>query len=126
MLGDDAVGHRESQPMPFSGFLRRDERVEDFVVILESDPRARIRNLDFRLAFRGIAQLDPKLAAVGHRIGGIEEQVQQHLLEALGISGDGAYVRQLEPWFDAPPIELLPQKRHGVLDQRPKLDRQPA
>src|SRR5438105_8645385 len=80
---DDADGEAETETRALARALRREERVEDASQMLGWNTGPVVLHLDHdlvALAQRAYAQ--QAAAGVGfHRVGGVGEQVQQHLLE---------------------------------------------
>src|SRR5262245_28336679 len=88
---DDAIGDRQTQPHAFT-FFCREERLKNPVQIGRLDAAAIVGHTDHecRPVFRYRRRLgvDGELAAVGHGIDGVQQQVDHHLLELLRIGGE--------------------------------------
>jgi len=84
----DALAHHEAEAVPVPGLLGGEERLEDSLEIRwdNTDPGVRDANADAAVL---LAQLHAQLAAAGHRVGGVQEQIQEQLLEPLRIAVDG-------------------------------------
>ena len=101
-LLDDAVGRGKPQAGPFALLLGGEERVEDLVQRLGRDAAALVRDRDahvFALGNAGpfqrqsgpqadILGADRDLAAAGHGVAGVHDEVHQHLLELPGVGAD--------------------------------------
>src|SRR5580704_6637456 len=91
MLLDDAVGNREAQAgtpvlaLANCGFSS-EERIVNPIDVFGSNAAARIR--DGNRNAGAIRSDHPQRAARRHRIFGVQEQVQKHLLQAPGIALD--------------------------------------
>src|SRR5207248_4948600 len=86
---NDAVAHREPETRP--GGLRRVERIEDPRERFRGDAGARVPDHETQPArtLWDRSRLDPDLAALGHGLAGIREEVHEHLLEGRGVAADG-------------------------------------
>ncbi len=74
-------------PGTFSNLLRRKERLEDMRQIVFGDPGACVRYCDGYMGFVSmIMTLDVKIPTLQHGIDGIEDQVDDALLQLIGIS----------------------------------------
>src|ERR1700693_2968349 len=91
VLLHDAVADRKPQARSFAGGLGGEEGVENTVEQLAGDAHAGVGDLDIHgsILCRG-ADLDH--AAVGHGVARVHEQVQKHLLEAVGRAEHGGQV----------------------------------
>jgi len=91
VLVDDGVTDGEPESGAFADFLGGEERVEDFGEVLGLDAQAGVVDFNDRPERLGVSA-DLNLAALGDGLGGIDEQVHEHLLEFLGIAFDQGQV----------------------------------
>src|ERR1022692_483952 len=87
MLLDNARRHRQAEPGPVLIFLGSKKRVEDARQHLRRYPRPRILHAHHALfvaaiEFRGHFQA----TALGHRLGGVHHQPQDHLLDLVPVA----------------------------------------
>src|SRR5205814_66890 len=99
-LLDDAVDGRQTEPRAFAFFLRREERLEDLRHDLGGHSRARVGDREphvtagrsagtalTRISIEfDLIELDVNPASRGHRIAGVDDQVDEHLLDLTGIA----------------------------------------
>jgi hypothetical protein len=101
-LGHDSVDGRQAQtgPLPFG--LGREERLERPVQDLGRHPGAVVADLERDVPPGGqvgvggrvgvidihVGRLDRQLAATGHRVAGVDRQVDQDLVDVAGVSKD--------------------------------------
>ena len=94
-LGGDAVDHAETETAALAGLLGREKRLDRPPQHLVGHALPGIRNRDqhiiarsevrSRLAPAHIGCADRQAAAFGHRVAGVDRQVQQHQLDLRGI-----------------------------------------
>ena len=131
MVSDDAVDHGQPETGPLPICLRGEEGLEDavghvgrhagsgitddhfdVVARLEIGARARVRLVEVRHA-----RLESDPPALGHRLGGIDRHVDQHLLHLAGVRLDERQVRVGARLHDNARVDALGQERHGVRDR---------
>ena len=79
---------REIQPYPRPTRLRREERHEHLVTVTFRNAAAIVRYLDGCRAFCDAAgNVDAGIVHPGNRIAGVAQQIDDRLLEQLGIGG---------------------------------------
>ena len=102
----DADGEAEPEARALAGRLGREEGVEDPAEVLGRDPGAVILYLDRdRRAVAPGADGQHTLPVRGpHRVDGVAEEVQQHLLELVGVGPDPR--RRIERGDDPDVIEV--------------------
>ena len=121
VLLDDAVGDRQPEPGALADGLGGEERIVDAGQVLGRMP-APVSDLDDRapsLDRRGTVSQPPR-----HRVAGVEEQVQEHLLQlvldALHATGwSASSLRTLMLLL----LELMLEQREHVVDHRVQVDR---
>ena len=95
VLLDDRVGDGQAEAGALADFLRREERIEDPRLHVLRHPRPVVVDLeDDRVALEIVPGAeDQRAAAVGaeHRLLGVDDQVEQHLLDLVRI---GEHLRQ--------------------------------
>src|SRR5438132_702695 len=126
----DALGYPQPKTGPLPGF-RREERLEDLGDELVRDPVARVAHLDLdgiaseELGLRARTGLrrDGDRPAPRHRIRGVEQEIEEHLLELVRRR---AYPRQrrieLSRDLDPALAEPLRDESTGLLDERVEVD----
>src|SRR5579864_415491 len=126
MLLDDAVGYGKSQARStlltlFRRGLGSEKRIVDALNMFRSDARTGVRH---SYAYHvPIAAGHLQFAAAGHRLFGIEEQVQEDLLQSSGISLDRRNSRgQIRLDLNLGNLELMLQKRERVGDDLVNID----
>ena len=82
VLGDHLVSDRQSESR--AGFLGGEERVEDPVQVFRVDAGALVLDGDDHPAIMLVNRYF-NLTAARHRLDGVDDQVQQHLLELFGV-----------------------------------------
>src|SRR4051794_13892597 len=130
VVADDAGDDGEAEAGPLAPLLGGEERVEDGVQVLEGDPAALVDDLERDLG-AGPAGAQPEQASGVGGVAGVEQQVDQHLLQLIGVGGQGGQIRRqlrLEP--QAPRLELPLQELAGpahdaLQGHRPPHDRLP-
>ena len=125
----DAVDGREPQARAASGFLRREEGLEDLGpgLLVHARPRVHDRERDVGAgldAFSSLAKLhvgglDRDLPALGHRVPCIHDQVHEDLLDLSGVRLDPPQIfpapeRQLDVGADETPQHALDAVDHHV------------
>src|SRR5207245_10184519 len=91
MFFDDAVADRESQAGAATCGFGGEEGVEDAREIFALDAEARVGDFDFDVAvIRGAAHFEH--AAGRHGVLGIQEEVQEDLLQAIGRSQNAGQI----------------------------------
>src|SRR5207245_8694369 len=82
----DAEGQAEAEARSLAGRFGREERVEDPAEVCGRDPGAVIldHNRDRRAGVRGAHGQHTAAVSGLHRMDGVAEEVQQHLLELWG------------------------------------------
>src|SRR5579863_645453 len=126
VLLNDAVGYGQAQartsrlPLTRSG-LRSKERVVDSVDVLLCNARARIRNHHANaVAIHGCNAQRP---AIAHCVFGIQEQVQEHLLQTPRVPVDQRDLRAaLILYLDPRDLELMLQECQRVRDNLVHID----
>ena len=90
MLLDDVEHDGQAEPGPL--VLRREERLEDLVRGLAGHARAGVRDAD---PDRGVLLVgaDRQFAGSRHRVDGVGEEVEEDLLELLGVDADDDLLR---------------------------------
>ena len=92
VLLHDRIRHGQAEARALADFLRREERIEDLRLQLLGDSRAVIVDLEHhRLPLDVVpAAHDERAAAVRrqHRLLGVDDQVQQHLLHLMLVGED--------------------------------------
>src|SRR3954453_23434730 len=122
VLVDDPVGNRQAEPGPAADRLRREERIVDAGQLLGRDPGPGIGDLGERLAVDD-ARRHREPAAARHRIAGVQEQVEEHLLQlVLDAADDHGLARQIAANLDAADLELMLEQREYVADHRIQID----
>src|SRR5579872_2917608 len=91
MLLNNSVGHREPEPgaafLPIAyGALGGEERTVNAVNMFLRDSRSTVRNRDTDAV--SIGGYNPQRAPVRHCVFGVEEKIQEDLLQASGIALD--------------------------------------
>ena len=86
VLLDDLPAHTQPQAgaavAVLVGQLGREERLEDLPQVLRGDPGTRVGDLDLdRVAVVALADFEPQAAAVEHRLAGVDDEVQDDLLD---------------------------------------------
>ena len=93
MLLDDGVGDRQAEAGALADLLRREERIEDLALHLSRNPGSIVTDLKHDgLVFDVVPRADDqRAAAVGreHRLFGIDDEVEQHLLNLMRVGKDG-------------------------------------
>jgi hypothetical protein len=101
-LLDDAVARREPEPGSLPALLRREERLEKPRLDLLGDPDARVADCHAdvrtglsghvragkRLVQVGVGGLDRKDSAGRHRVAGVQDEIQDGLLDLPGVGLD--------------------------------------
>src|SRR5467141_474297 len=82
VLLDDPVDEGESEPGPLR--LGGEERLEDVGQVVGPDAFAAVGHRDFQAVTNDLGR-DAELAALRHRLEGIQAEVPQHLPELLGV-----------------------------------------
>src|SRR5919204_1099191 len=125
---DDAV--RDPQPEAGAALrLRREERLEDAGLRLLVHAHAAVADLDAdRLVWdvalaRAVARRDGERAAVGHRLGRVEVQVEKDLLQLVGRAADRRELG-IELAYDVylRGAKLFRDEVLGLVDQRVHVD----
>ena len=92
MLLRDRVGDGEAEAGPFADFLRREERVEDLRLRVAWNARSIVG--DFENGGIAVAVVtganDQRAASIRgeHRLFGVDQQVEQHLLDLMRVRKD--------------------------------------
>ena len=120
MLLDNAVGDRKSKTgAAILAFGRRrlggEEGIVDFLNVLRRDAGARVRDADAdKIAVQGG---HAQHAAAIHCVLGVQEQIQEDLLQASGVALDkGQVFVQFRLDLDAGYLELMLEQRESVTD----------
>jgi len=104
VLLDDAVGERQAQAGAATHGLGREERVEDARQMLGSDAAAVVLDLDPDLVPGVAAAHDDQAALRADRLGRVDEQVQEHLIElrrqALDVGQRAVFAPDVGPVLD--------------------------
>ena len=123
VLAHDAVGDREAEAGALSGRFRREERVVDPREMLGENALAGVRDLgdDIRAVD---ARGDAEPPAAGHRVAGVEQQVEEDLLQLELVADEHQRRRrQLAAHLDAALLELMFEQRQHVADHGVEIDR---
>ena len=85
MFLDDSVGDRQAETGTLADFLGREERIVDSRDVFGADSRSRVLDPDEKL---GIARVgtDPEGSSPRHGVLGVQEQVQENLLQLTGVA----------------------------------------
>src|SRR5436190_20735611 len=83
---DDAIDHGQPDTGPI--MLRREVKVKDLLEIFRRYSNTRIFEADLHLLARGGAAHEPQRAAVGHRLAGIDRQIEKGLTQHPGVAVD--------------------------------------
>src|SRR5262245_13634000 len=90
MFLNDGAAHRE--PDPHALGLRRVERIEQLVDVLNREPDTSVPNGDADAIVPVARSVDQQLPGTitnrSHRVQSVAEQVQNHLLELSAVTGD--------------------------------------
>src|SRR5574337_674738 len=98
--GDDAVTDCEPKTVSGTALLRGVEGVKDVVEIGRINATTVIAKLDHRLSpatFDRLARVDPDRARPLHSIGGVEQEVEEYLLQLPRIHPEGRQLRIQRP-----------------------------
>src|SRR3989338_369136 len=87
VLLDDAVADGQAQAGAPAGGLGGEEGVVDLAQVLRGDADAGVADLDLDAAVV-VAGADGELAALRHGVAGVDQQVQEDLLELAGVAAD--------------------------------------
>ena len=86
---DDAVAHAEAEPGAFASGLRREERLEHALQRLLRHAGAGVGHLgDDRVALASGPDHEPLRRRAPHRVLGVDDEVENHLLQLLIIAGE--------------------------------------
>src|SRR5438093_645932 len=109
MLVDDAVRDGQAQARSLSDVLGGEERIEDPPLEPRGDPVSRIGERDLHLRDADRTRDANRLAwRVRHRVAGVRQQVDEHLLQLDGVSDDhGLLLAQVDRDLDLAQPELL-------------------
>ena len=100
MLFDDPFRHRQPQPGPFS--FGRKERMKNLLPQFSGNAAPRILNRDGnRSCLFVMACPDGDCPALANRLGGVQQQVKEHLLKLLSIAEN---LRQMIIQFPDDPL----------------------
>ena len=129
-LLDDAIHRREAKPGALADFLGREERLEDLVDDIGRNAGAGIGDVDPHIIRRrhalvgqlrgfirrDVGGLHRQLAAVGHRVAGVDREIDDHLLELRDVDLDRPEIAamhevELDLLADQPP------QQHGEIGQ---------
>ena len=116
VLAHDAVGDRQAEARAAADRLGREERIVDARQLLRRNAGAGVGDLgDHAIAVD--ARRDRQPAAARHRVAGVEEQVQEHLLQLM-LDAEHRHRprRELAPDLDAADLELMLEQREHVGD----------
>src|SRR3974390_674047 len=121
MLLNDAVGHRQAQPcasaVAAAGLLALggEERIVDAVNVFLRDAATSVGHGDAHVV--SVAGRDGKCSAGRHSVFGIQEKIEEHLLQLAGVAEDWRQAgMQLGHHLNARRLELVLQQRERVLD----------
>src|SRR5687767_12130095 len=110
----DAVRDREPEAGALANLLGREERIVDARQLLGRNARAGVADFDDRAA-AVLARHDREPAPFGHRVPGVEEQVQEYLLQfVFDALDDRRRRRELLANLDAAGTELVLEQRQHV------------
>ena len=114
VLLHDPVRDRQPEPGALADALGGEERVVDAPDVLAADPVAGVAHLDHHGVVVGMrAQRQP--AAARHRVARVQDQVEEHLLDAVLVAAHRRHVlRQLAPHPDPRAVELVLDEREHV------------
>ena len=121
VLLDDGVADGQAQPGALADALGREERIEDAGAVLGPDARARVGDAD-DLGPVLDREPDPELAAPGHGVEGVEDDVDEDLLEPFALGVDGGDGRELEDQADVHGLELVVDEGQDLLDALLEVD----
>ncbi|MNS80419.1 hypothetical protein D3C72_1140980 [compost metagenome] len=128
LLGEP-VDHRQAQPRALAQGLGGEEGIEGMGQHVRRHPAAHVRDGDFNeLSWadagirtqRGLIQLriqcrNGQLAAIGHGVASVDDQVQQRILKLIAVAPHRPQVRlQLEPQPHALARVAMKQVAHGL------------
>src|ERR1043166_6881511 len=119
----DALADREPEPHAFF-LLGRKERAEDVGQRRFGNADPGVGDGDHH-GIRAVARgADRHLAAAGHRLGGVEQEIDQHLLELVGVRLDRRQpAGDIGFYPDLVVEQIVPSELYGVGDDRLDLAR---
>src|SRR5690606_14226353 len=122
MLLDNTVGDGKAEAGAAPLRLRREERIVDTGQVFGGNTDACVGDLDKRLVTAGRCR-DSQPATTRHRIAGMHEEVEEHLLE-LGLAATNRDRRSVEvtAYLDVLRPELMLDERRYVADCRVEID----
>src|SRR3954468_25028203 len=114
---DDAVGNRESEPDTLRLVLEAEEGVEDPLAHLLRDSPAAVGDGELDGVARDCREGDLEVAARGHRLDRVLDQVRDHLLDLDGIALRlGNAIGEVRADADLPLLDLLRVELEGGSD----------
>src|SRR5579871_1351326 len=129
VVADDAGHDGEAQPRPLAALLGGEEGVEHRVEVLGRDAAPLILHVDLEKSTFWTslaARRDRHPAALARGVAGVEQQVDQHLLELVRV---GRHVRErgveARDELEVAGVELPLQEGPGALDDGPQRHRAP-
>src|SRR5215831_7048936 len=124
MLFDNPVANAQAEPGSFPDLFGGEERVKDTIGLMNSVTIVAERNLD-KIALAGGSDVDSGAAArFPHRVIGVVEDVEEHLLKLLRVPNDERQVvLKLLRNRDPAAMEVVGAQLDRPLQDRVQLDR---
>ena len=122
MVLDDAVADREAQAGPLGRPLGAEERVEDLVLHLGLDAAPGIGE-DHPDRAVGLSDGDVEASAVRHGVAGVQDQVQEHLLDLVRVDLERRRIVHIRADLDLFELMVVPHQAQRVLQDVPEARR---
>src|SRR5262245_8995015 len=122
VLLHDSITDRQAQPCTFTGSLCRKKWIIDLLYVFRADSCAGILHENFDLRIHRFRQ-NAKLAAFGHCIARIDDQIQEYLLQFPGVAeSDGAFCSKLLFDADTAALQLMVKQRKRIGNELVNVD----
>ena len=122
VLAHDAIGDRQAEAGALADRFGGEERIVDARDVFAGNPGARIGDFDHgAVALETGGNRQP--ATARHRVLGIQEEIEEHLLQlVLHADDDHRRVGQLPSHLDAVQLELVLEQAEHVADDGVQID----